>query len=106
MLTHHSIYQKLPLPEEQEYLLGGETAGRMFKSGNLQEIFLNNCRKNEDIVTICISSGETLRGHIVGFDLHVIILGGENWQTMLYKAGIVSIRPCQNVQYIFKEKKR
>ena len=104
MPSQQNYFRKLPMPEEQLMI---ETHDRDnikgFKNGNLQDIFLNNCRKNEDDVLIQTIDGSTKRGRIVGFDSQTVILGEGSWQQLIYKSGVVTISPEREVQYIFSE---
>lgn len=76
---------------------------RTFKNANLQEIFLNNCRKNENLVHVDTIKGERHTGKIIGFDSQSVILCHENSQILLYKSAVCVITPVQAVQYIFNE---
>lgn len=74
-----------------------------FKSANLQEIFLNNCRKNENIVRIELLKGDAKEGKIIGFDTQSVILSNEQTQCIIYKSAITAVIPTESVQYIFNE---
>ncbi len=76
---------------------------RMFKNANLQEIFLNNCRKNENTVSIELVRGEKRTGIIVGFDSQSVILSCMDSQLLIYKSAITAVVPEKSVQYIFNE---
>lgn len=77
--------------------------GRSFKGANLQEIFLNNCRKNENIVNIELIQGQRHTGKIIGFDSQSVILAASETQFLIYKSAISSVIPEKPVQYIFNE---
>ncbi len=79
---------------------------RFGKTANLQEIFLNNCRKNENVVVVETIQGEKTLGKIIGFDSHSVILSNNDNQSLIYKTAISSITPEQPVQYIFNELQR
>lgn len=96
------VIHEYPDPDN-EYSPGQKEAFRSFKNANLQEIFLNNCRKNNNIVTIHLVAGERRRGVIVGFDNQSIILDADNTQNLIYKSSITSVVPEEEVQYIFGE---
>ena len=81
---------------------GGENR-RMFKNANLQEIFLNNCRKNENLVHIELILGDKRTGKIVGFDSQSVILSSMDTQYLIYKSAIAAVIPDKPVQYIFNE---
>ncbi len=74
-----------------------------FKSANLQEIFLNNCRKNENRIRVELLRGESRTGRIVGFDSQSVILADELSQYLIYKSAISCVIPEEPVQYIFNE---
>ncbi|MBN1892815.1 MAG: RNA chaperone Hfq [Clostridiales bacterium] len=86
-----------------DYSAHSRDAFRSFKNANLQEIFLNNCRKNGNIVSVYLVAGERRRGVIIGFDNQSIILSDNNTQNLIYKSSITSVIPEENVQYIFGE---
>jgi host factor-I protein len=74
-----------------------------FKSANLQEIFLNSCRKNENTVRIELLKGEPKEGKIIGFDTQSVILSNDQTQCIIYKSAITAVIPTESVQYIFNE---
>ena len=81
----------------------GKETGRVFKSANLQEIFLNNCRKNENVVHVELIQGEKRTGKIIGFDSQSVILASKDTQLLIYKSSIAVVIPEKPVQYIFNE---
>lgn len=81
---------------------GGDNR-RTFKNANLQEIFLNNCRKNENLVHVELVKGEKRTGKIVGFDSQSVILSCMETQFLIYKSAIATVIPDKPVQYIFNE---
>jgi len=66
------------------------------KGQNLQDIFLNQLRKEKIPVTIYLANGVRLKGIIKGFDSFVIILRESNEQ-LIYKHAISTIVPEKNV---------
>jgi host factor-I protein len=69
------------------------TEGWMGKSQvNLQDIFLNQMRKEKIPVTMYLVNGARLTGTIKGFDNFVILLKQEN-QQLVYKHAISTIIP-------------
>ncbi|EKY23877.1 RNA chaperone Hfq [Clostridium celatum DSM 1785] len=67
----------------------------MKESNNLQDIFLNNARKNKILVSIYLVNGFQLRGFVKGFDNFTVILDCEGKQMMVYKHAITTITPSK-----------
>ncbi|MCH9779716.1 MAG: RNA chaperone Hfq [Alphaproteobacteria bacterium] len=65
---------------------------------NLQEIFLNTCRKEKMLVTVFLVSGIKLQGKISWFDTYCIALQREGHVQLVYKHGISTIVPMQKMQ--------
>ena len=67
-------------------------------SVNLQDTFLNQCRKENVPVTIYLIGGVQLRGMVRGFDTFTILLEGQGRPGQLvYKSAITSIVPLRPV---------
>lgn len=73
--------------------------------GNLQDLFLNQLRRENIAVTIFLVNGVQLRGQIKGFDNFVVLLEVEGRQNMVYKHAISTILPLRNIELNIKEKK-
>ncbi|MFY9232873.1 MAG: RNA chaperone Hfq [Fimbriimonadaceae bacterium] len=70
----------------------------MAKSINLQDMFLNQCRKEGVAVTIYLSNSVQLRGHVKGFDAFTVLLEAPGKPTQLvYKHAVASIVPARAV---------
>lgn len=71
----------------------------MTKTGvNLQDLFLNQVRKENIAVTIYLINSVQLRGHVRGFDTFTIALESPGRPTQLvYKSAITSIVPMRPV---------
>lgn len=68
------------------------------KTINLQDVFLNNARKEKIPVTIYLVNGVQVKGQVMGFDSYVIILSDEkNHQNMIYKHAVSTILPAKNI---------
>ena len=65
----------------------------MQKTQNLQDLFLNQTRKDRQSVTLFLMNGFQMRGVITGFDSFVVILESDGKQQMLYKHAISTIVP-------------
>jgi host factor-I protein len=74
--------------------------GLMGKSQvNLQDIFLNQMRKEKIPVTMYLVNGARLTGTIKGFDNFVILLKQDN-QQLVYKHAISTIIPEKPVEFM------
>ena len=72
-------------------------------SMNLQDVFLNQLRRERIPLTIYLTNGFQLKGIIKGFDNFVIVIEADNKQQVVYKHAISTISPMQAVNLIFKE---
>lgn len=68
-------------------------------TNNLQDIFLNNARKNRIPVTIHLTNGFQLRGSVKGFDSFTVILDNDGKQMMVYKHAISTITPLKPILF-------
>ena len=69
----------------------------MQKTQNLQDLFLNQARKEKLAVTMFLMNGFQLRGVIRGFDGFTVILDSEGRQQMIYKHAISTVVPARPV---------
>lgn len=70
----------------------------MGKAINLQDMFLNQVRKEGVGVTIYLTNSVQLRGHVRGFDAFTILLDSSGKPTQLvYKHAVASIVPTKTV---------
>lgn len=74
-------------------------------SMNLQDVFLNQLRRERISLTVYLINGFQLKGIIKGFDNFVIVIEAEGRQQVVYKHAISTISPMQVVDLIFKEEK-
>jgi len=65
----------------------------------LQDVFLNQLRKDYVPVTIHLVNGFQLKGIIKGFDNFVVILESEGKQMMIYKHAISTVTPSRPVAF-------
>lgn len=68
-------------------------------NNNLQDIFLNNARKNRIAVNIRLLNGYQLKGFVTGFDSYTVILECNNEQIMVYKHALSTITPQKPILY-------
>ncbi len=66
---------------------------------NLQDIFLNQMRKEKIPVTMYLVNGARLTGTIKGFDNFVILMKQEN-QQLVYKHAISTIIPDRPIELL------
>ena len=67
----------------------------MQKTQNLQDLFLNQARKENLAVTMFLMNGFQLRGVIRGFDGFTVILDSDGKQQMIYKHAISTVVPVR-----------
>ncbi|MGE5328985.1 MAG: RNA chaperone Hfq [Deltaproteobacteria bacterium] len=73
----------------------------MNKSGiNLQDVFLNQVRKEHAAVTIYLTNGFQLKGMVRGFDNFTVILDADGRQQMVYKHAISTISPVKPINIL------
>lgn len=66
-------------------------------SVNMQDVFLNQLRKESIPVTVFLLNGFQLRGFIKGFDNFTVVLETEGKQQLVYKHAISTFSPQKNV---------
>ena len=69
----------------------------MSKVINLQDILLNQLRKDKISIIVFLTNGFQLKGIIKGFDNFVVILESEGKQQMIYKHAISTLVPSKPV---------
>ena len=69
----------------------------MDKSQNLQDIFLNQIRKQHVSVTIFLVNGVKLQGVVTWFDSYSILLKREGHIQLIYKHAVSTIMPAGTV---------
>ena len=65
---------------------------------NIQDVFLNNARKDKALTTIHLMTGVTLTGKIKSFDKYSVILESNNQDQLIFKHAISSVaagKPAQ-----------
>ena len=58
---------------------------------NIQEVFLNNARKDKTFLTIYLMSGVKLSGKIKSFDNYSVILETNNQEQLIFKHAISTV---------------
>lgn len=72
----------------------------MVKSINLQDVFLNQVRRERTMVTIYLTNGYQFKGSVKGFDNFTVILESEGKQNLVYKHAISTIIPVRAVSIL------
>jgi len=75
----------------------------MSKAINLQDVFLNQVRKDKIVVVVYLTNGFQLKGIVRGFDNFIVILEAEGKQQMIYKHAISTIIPNKEVRLMTEE---
>jgi len=76
------------------------------KNINLQDVFLNQVRKEKIAVVIYLTNGFQLRGQVKGFDNFTVVLDTEGKQQLVYKHAISTVTPMKAVNFIFNDSNR
>lgn len=69
----------------------------MSKINNLQDVFLNQARKDKVAVVVYLTNGFQLKGSVKGFDNFIVILETEGKQQMIYKHAISTVIPSREI---------
>ena len=72
----------------------------MNKSVNLQDLFLNQARKEKIMITVFLISGDQIRGFVSGFDNYTIVIDSDGKQQMIYKHAISTLIPSKNLDFM------
>ena len=72
----------------------------MNKTINLQDVFLNQCRKDKIPVTIILTNGFQFKGMVRGFDSYVAIFDCDGKQQLVYKHAISTIVPAAYINLL------
>lgn len=67
------------------------------KQINLQDVFLNQSRREKIPVTIYLTNGFQFRGTVKGFDSFTVILDNDGRQNLVYKHAISTIIPSKTI---------
>lgn len=70
------------------------------KQLNLQDVFLNQARREKITVTIYLTNGFQFKGSWRGFDSFTVILDCEGRQNLVYKHAISTIIPSKTISIL------
>ena len=70
----------------------------MAANETLQDLFLNEMRKDRQLVTVFLMNGFQMKGVVTGFDSFVVGLVSEGRQQMIYKHAISTVVPARPVR--------
>ncbi len=76
----------------------------MNKMMNLQDIFLNQARKEKRVVTVFLTNGYQFKGIVKGFDSYVVIMDCDGKQNLVYKHAISTVVPTRAISILDTEK--
>ncbi|MDF2566619.1 MAG: hypothetical protein K0R90_75 [Oscillospiraceae bacterium] len=72
----------------------------MKSSMNLQDVFLNQSRKEKIPLTIYLTNGFQFKGLVKGFDNFTVILDCDGKQNLVYKHAISTIIPAKQISIL------
>lgn len=72
----------------------------MNKGLNLQDVFLNQARKEKIAVTIYLTNGFQFKGMVKGFDSYTVVLDCDGKQNLVYKHAISTISPAKIINIL------
>lgn len=70
------------------------------KQLNLQDVFLNQARREKITVTIYLTNSFQFKGVVRGFDSFTVILDCEGRQNLVYKHAISTIIPSKTISIL------
>ena len=89
-----------PLTVQYQGILENRKDNTMAKELNLQDVFLNQSRKDRIPVTIYITNGFQFKGIVKGFDNYTVILDTDGKQNLIYKHAISTITPLRPISLL------
>ena len=72
---------------------------------NLQDAFLNQCRKEKTPVTVFLVNGFQIKGMVRGFDNFTVIIEQDQKQQLIYKHAISTVAPLKPIGMLALEPK-
>lgn len=73
---------------------------------NLQDVFLNQVRKEKIVITIFLVSGFQIKGLVTGFDNYTVVMDCDGKQELIYKHAVSTIIPARPINFIAAEQAR
>ncbi len=70
----------------------------MQKTQNLQDIFLNQARREKCVVTMFLMNGFQLHGIVRGYDSFTVVLDSDGKQQLIYKHAISTVVPPRPIE--------
>lgn len=70
---------------------------------NLQDVFLNQARKDHVQITVFLISGYQIKGLVKGFDPYTIVIDSDGKQQMIYKHAISTLIPTRPINFLAKD---
>lgn len=67
---------------------------------NLQDVFLNQVRRESIPVTMFLTNGFQIKGKIKGFDGFTVVIDSDGMQQMVYKHAISTLVPARPVTFM------
>ena len=71
----------------------------MQKNQNLQDLFLNQARRERSVITMFLMNGFQLHGVVRGFDNFTVVLDSDGRQQLIYKHAISTIVPPRPLSF-------
>ncbi|MCR5806693.1 MAG: RNA chaperone Hfq [Oscillospiraceae bacterium] len=75
----------------------------MNKTLNLQDVFLNQARKEKVPVTCILTNGFQFKGIVKGFDSYTVIIDADGKQELVFKHAISTIVPAHPISILDNE---
>ncbi|MBQ7990268.1 MAG: RNA chaperone Hfq [Oscillospiraceae bacterium] len=72
----------------------------MNKTLNLQDVFLNQARKEKVPITCILTNGFQFKGIVKGFDSYTVIIDAEGKQELVFKHAISTIIPARPISIL------
>lgn len=69
------------------------------QASSLQDVFLNNARKEKCEITIYLVNGVPIKGRVLSFDNFTVLIEVDKKQNMIYKHAISTIVPLKPMPY-------